>query len=291
MTTSTSTTTALLNGVLVPLDEARVSPMDRGFLFGDGIYEVIPSYGGQLVGFSRHMQRLAHGLAAIGIPNPHNEETWQRFFDDLLSRNGAGNLAIYLQVTRGVAEKRAHRFPETVSPTVFAYTYEIEPAASGDKDTAHCLSVATGLDLRWKRCHIKSVALLGNVLHMMEGVDSGADEILLFNDCDELTEAAACNVFVVSNGTIVTPELDHQKLPGITRNMLIDMIRKETDWPLEERPVTRGELLAAEEVWLTSSTKEVAPVTCIDNKPVASGQPGPIWSEAQRLFSRFRFEY
>lgn len=284
-------TVALLNGAFTPLEEARISPMDRGFLFGDGIYEVIPSYDGLMVGFDRHMARLDDGLSAIGLHNPLSRQQWHESLSQLLAKNGSDSLAIYLQVTRGVARQRAHRFPDKPKPTIFAYTFAIDSAPTGDPVTAKRFSVVTGEDLRWQRCHIKSIALLGNVLHMMEGVDRGAEEILLFNAQEQLTEAAACNVFIVSGTTIATPTLDNQKLPGITRNMLIDILRDHGQWVVEERVITRDEVLSADEVWLTSSTKEIAPVVAIDGQSVGNGQPGKLWSAAQSLFAQHRFHY
>ncbi len=282
-------TTAYLNGSYIPLEEARISPMDRGFLFGDGIYEVIPSYGRKMVGFERHMARLSAGLAAIAIDNPLTNEQWQYMLSDLLNANAWPDAAIYLQVTRGVAPVRNHRYPQNSEPTIFAYPFAIGSRNQGDADTVVCYTAVTGTDQRWQRCHIKSVALLGNVLHMMEGVDSGADEILLFNRADELTEAAACNVFIVIDGQILTPPLDQQKLGGITRNMLIDILRAHGDMPFAERVVTRTEVAQADEIWLTSSTKEVVPVTQLDGNRVGDGRPGPMWQRAQRLFDRYRF--
>lgn len=284
-------TTALLNGDFVGLEAARISPMDRGFLFGDGIYEVIPSYNRKLVGFERHLERLNDGLNAIGIANPHSDTDWHTLLTQLLSRNEFTSAGIYLQVTRGVSSQRAHRFPEGVTPTVFAYPFPINAPNDGNPATAKAFSVVTGIDQRWKRCHIKSVALLGNVLHMMEGVDAGAEEILLFNDRDQLTEAAACNVFIVKDKVVATPALDQEKLPGITRNMLVDMMRDSADWVVEERAISRAEVLAADEVWLTSSTKEIAPVSTIDGKPVGAKCPGDVWMQAQALFATNRFKY
>lgn len=284
-------TIALLNGEYTPLEQARISPMDRGFLFGDGIYEVIPSYGGRMVGFDRHMQRLTDGLKAIGMDNPMSAHAWLTTLTELLERNGSGPMGIYLQVTRGVAPQRAHRFPAEVIPTLFAYPFTIEAPSNGDISSARSFSAVTGRDQRWRRCHIKSVALLGNVLHQMEGVNAGADEILLFNERDELTEASACNVFVVIDGEVATPELDSQKLPGITRNMLVDMMRDAGDWRIAERPVTREEVLAADEIWLTSSTKEIGAITMLDGHAVGSGNVGPVWSRAQALFAQHRFDY
>ena len=281
-------TTAYLNGQMCPLEDARVSPMDRGFLFGDGIYEVIPSYGGQLVGLQRHLERLDNGLSAIHLANPHTASEWEGLFTALIEANGAGNLGVYLQVTRGVSMIRAHRFPENTPATVFAYTFEIPGPSDGDPANAATYRVVTVNDRRWRRCDIKSVALLGNVLHMMEGVHAGADEVLLFNDEEELTEAAACNVFAVKNGEVVTPPLDSQKLPGVTRNMLVDILRAE-GWPVLEQPLRREAILTADEVWLTSSTKEVAPVVAVDDHPIGGGIPGPLWSRAQATFAKHRF--
>ena len=281
-------TTAYLNGEMCPLEEARVSPMDRGFLFGDGIYEVIPSYGGKMVGLARHLKRLDDGLRAIQLANPHSDAGWETLFQDLIEANGAGNLGVYLQVTRGVSLRRNHRFPNNTPPTVFAYAFDIDPPNTGNPAEAKGYRVTTVIDRRWRRCDIKAVALLGNVLHMMEGVNAGGDEVLLFNENDELTEAAACNVFVVQSGKVATPALDPQKLPGVTRNMLVEILRDE-GWNVQEEPVTRRAVLAAEEVWLTSSTKEIAPVVNIDGEPVGNGTPGAYWSAAQALFAKHRF--
>jgi len=281
-------TIAYLNGKFVPLENARISPMDRGFLFGDGIYEVIPCYEGQLVGFQRHMQRFDQGLAAIHLENPMSDVEWQSLFHELTSQNQGEYQGVYLQVTRGASAVRNHRFPVDCQPTVFAYTFNVNAPCNGDPATATCYRVATAQDRRWKRCDIKSVALLGNVLHMMEGVDAGADEIILFNEQEELTEAAACNVFIVQDESVITPPLDVEKLPGVTRNMLIDILRGQ-DWRVEERAITRREVTNADEVWLTSSTKEIAPVIDIDGQSVANGKPGPVWAEAQSLFARHRF--
>ncbi len=284
-------TVAYLDGSFLPLEDARISPMDRGFLFGDGVYEVIPTYGGQLVGLNLHLDRLERGLAEIRLASPHSREQWKSLFTELLAANGNGNLGLYLQVTRGVSMKRAHRFPETTTPTCFAYTFPLEAPSDGNPETAHGWRVITGDDLRWQRRHIKSVALLGNVLHMQDSIDAGAEEILLFNEQDQLTEAAACNVFVVKDGAVATPPLDREKLPGITRQMLLDMMRTEGDWQIAERPVSRAEVMAADEVWITSSSKEVEPVVSIDARPVGTGKAGPIWAKAQAMFHRRRFDY
>jgi D-alanine transaminase len=282
---------AFFNGEFLPQNEVRVSAMDRGFLFGDGIYEVIPTYDGRIVGPNLHLKRLRDGLDALQIANPRTDDAWLALFADLLERNGGGNRAIYLQVTRGPAAKRSHRFPDNPTPTCFAYTFALDEPSNGEPHTATLWRVTTGHDLRWQRRQIKSIALLGNVMHMMEAVSEGADEILLFNDQNQLTEAAACNVFVVKNGAVATPPLDNEKLPGVTRQLMLDMMYAEGDWQIEERIVTRDEVEQADELWLSSSTKEIEPIVSIDGKTIGDGQPGPVWQRAQRLFHRRRFDF
>jgi D-alanine transaminase len=282
-------TIAYLNGDYAPLTDVRISPMDRGFLFGDGVYEVIPCYDGNMVALQYHLERLQQSLEGIALSQPHSDAELTRILNEVVGRNGAGNLGIYLQITRGVVEKREHAFPEHPLPTIFAYAFGISPPSDGSPETASCFRAVTRQDKRWGRCHIKSTALLGNVLHMMEAVEEDAEEVLLFNDQDELTEAAACNVFVVCGDKILTPELDHQKLPGVTRRQCLELLETHTDWTVEIRPVSRDEVLSASEIWLSSSTKELAPVVSVDGKPVNEGRPGTRWSAAQKLFQQHRF--
>lgn len=285
-------TIAYLNGDYVPLEEAKISPMDRGFLFGDGIYEVIPYYGRKPVGFSLHMQRMNNGLKAIGINAQHSVEEWRELLDGLLAQNPDDeNLSIYVHVSRGADTKRNHAFPEGVKPTVFAYTYPIAPAQPVDREKVHTKSVSTTRDLRWKHCNIKSTSLLGNVLHYQQGHDDGCDEILLFNANDEMTEASSSNAFIVKDGVIYTPIQDYQNLPGITRRIIIDSIRKDGSLEVVERAVTLDEVKNADEVWVTSSSKEIAPVTTVDGKPVADGKVGPIWEKAFRIYTDHKFDY
>ncbi|MFN2327319.1 MAG: D-amino acid aminotransferase [Chromatocurvus sp.] len=284
-------TSVYLNGDFLPMSEARISPMDRGFLFGDGIYEVIPSYDGQLVGFGPHMQRMRDGLAELEIRTDMDETAWRDIVEQLVQRNGSGNLGVYLHVSRGADSKRHHAYPTSVDATCFGFTFEIPPPPVADKNRVKPYKVSTAEDLRWKRCHIKSTALLGNVMHYQQGHAAGAQETILYNSDGEVTEAAACNVFVVRNGAVATPPLDNQKLPGITRLMLLDMLRRHSDISVEERVVTVAELLQADEVWITSSSKEIAPVTIIDDKPVGSGEVGDVWAVAQGLFAAHRYDY
>ncbi|MBN7796258.1 aminotransferase class IV [Parahaliea mediterranea] len=283
--------TVYLNGAFLPMAEARISPMDRGFLFGDGIYEVIPSYGGRLVGFGPHMQRMQDGLDALEIDLRIDLDQWRDIASRLSEKNGGGNLGIYFHVSRGADTRRNHAYPEGVEPTLFGFAFDIPPAPRADKAAATCYRVSTTEDLRWKRCNIKSTALLGNVMHYQHGYSRGHSETILYNARRELTEAAACNVYVVKDGVVATPELDHQKLPGITRLMLLDMLRRDGGIPIQERVVTLDELWTADEVWLSSSSKELAPVIEIDGEAVGDGGVGDVWLAAQTLFSEHRYDY
>jgi D-alanine transaminase len=282
---------AFLNGEYLPLERARISPMDRGFLFGDGIYEVIPSYNGRMVGFSPHIDRMSNGLEAIHIGLDWEEEQWREVCERLMAENGNGDLGIYLHVSRGADTMRFHAYPEGVEPTVFGFTFDIPPSPVADRRTTRTYTVSTALDLRWRRCNIKSTALLGNVMHFNQGYEGGNNETILYNDAGEITEASACNVFVVNDGRVATPDTDHQILPGITRLLLVQILRADGSIPIEERVVTLDELQHADEVWITSSTKEVAPVVLIDGAPVGAGEPGDVWERAQSLFSEYKYDY
>ena len=282
---------AYLDGSYMPIEQAKISPMDRGFLFGDGIYEVVPSYAGKMVGFGPHIARMQNGLAAVGIKLDWSEDNWAELCNRLINENGAGNLGIYLHVSRGADSKRFHAFPDNIAPTVFAYAFEIAPPPVADKALAKAYKVSTTRDLRWERCHIKSTALLGNVLHFQHGYERGHDETLLFNANNELTEASACNAFIVKDGKVITPPLDNQLLPGITRHILLDVLRRDGSIAVEECSVSMDEVLNADEVWITSSSKEVAPVTQIDGKAVGNGEVGEVWLAAQTLYSAGKFDY
>ena len=284
-------TTAYLNGEYLPLEEARISPMDRGFLFGDGIYEVVPSYGGRMVGFGPHIERMQNGLDAVEIKLDWSEDQWREVCTNLLEKNGNGDLGIYLHVTRGADTKRNHAYPQGITPTVFGYAFEIPPPPIPERDKIHPYTCATGHDMRWHRCNIKSISLLGNVMHFNQGHSQGDGEIILYNDDNELTECGACNAYVVKNGVVATPPLDNQILPGITRQILLDVLRSDGTIPVEERVVTMDEVWDADEVWISSSSKEVVPVVKLDGKPVGDGQPGPVWEKAAKLYSAGKFDY
>lgn len=280
-----------LNDGFMPIEAAKISPLDRGFLFGDGIYEVIPSYDGKTVGLEPHMQRMFDGLAAIGIKSTKTLDEWKDLIQTLLKENGGGNLGVYLQVSRGADVKRYHAYPENVEPTIFAMTMPIKPAIEADASTAKGFSVSTTQDMRWKRCQIKSTALLGNVMHFQEGYEGGNDEILLYNEDNILTEASSSNAFIVKDGVVITPVLDNQILPGITRKIILDILEKDGSIPFEVRNITMDEVFSADEIWVTSSSKELAPVTSIDGKVVGNGAVGKVWEAAFTLYTAHKFEY
>ena len=280
-----------LNGDYMPMEQAHISPMDRGFLFGDGIYEVVPSYDGKLVGFGLHMQRMQSGLDALEIKLHIEEDAWREVSKQLIARNGGGNLGLYFHVSRGADTQRHHAYPDDITPTIYAFAYEIPEAPTADRNMATTYTVSTAEDLRWKRCNIKSTALLGNVMHYQQSHAQGHSETVLYNAQRELTEAAACNVFVVKHGIVATPLLDHQKLPGITRQMLLEILRRDGSIAIQERVVTLDELTRADEVWLSSSSKDIAPVVAVDGTPVGDGSVGDIWLAAQTLYRAHKFDF
>jgi D-alanine transaminase len=280
-----------LDGAYVPMEEAKISPMDRGFLFGDGIYEVVPSYQGQMVGFDPHIDRMIEGMGFVDIKLDWTHQQWKEVCDQLIAKNEGENLAIYLHVSRGADSRRFHAYPDNVAPTVYAFAFQIPPATVADKAKVKGYKVNTQQDLRWDRCHIKSTALLGNVMHFQVGHAAGMNETLLYNTDNELTEASACNAYIVKDGVVITPPLDHQCLPGITRKILLSILRKEGSIEVEERIVTMDEVHNADEVWITSSSKEIAPVVEVDGRPVGNGEVGDVWLAAQTLYSAQKSQY
>lgn len=281
-----------LNGEYLPADEARISPFDRGFLFGDGIYEAIPSYAGRAVGLQLHLERMKRGLAAIGLRNPLTDQDWKLVVRELIERNGSGALGLYLHISRGNEGHRLHRFPEGVAPTVFGTAFAIEPPPPvPDRLRQPGLRAATAEDLRWRRCQIKSTALLGNLLHFHEGHRAGMNETILYNRARELTEASFSNVFIVINGEVATPLLDQQKLPGITRHICLESLRADGSIPVRERVVTLDEALRADEIWITNSGRQIAPVVELDGRPVGNGEVGRVWEQAMRIYEMAKYNF
>jgi D-alanine transaminase len=271
-----------LNGEFLPPDQARVSVFDRGFIFGDGVYEVIPVFGGRLFRLPHHLARLDASLGAIRLRNPHSQQEWNSIFTRLLAA-GSGDQSIYLQITRGVAP-RDHAFPPNITPTVFAYAQPLK--YSPPEQLAQGVAAVTADDIRWQRCDIKAIALLANALLRQEALDQGAVEAILVRD-GLITEGAASNLFVVKNGRLVTPPKGPFILPGITRDLVVEIARAK-DIPCDELPVKIEMLIAADEVWLTSSTKEILPITRIDGRPVGNGKPGPMHTKMFALYKEYK---
>ncbi len=286
-------TTAFLNGEYLPLTEAKISPMDRGFLFGDGIYEVIPCHQGKPIGFDAHMRRMAEGLKALDIHSGMSADNWRKVVSELLEKNAefipSGYIGVYLHVSRGADTRRFHAYPKDISPTLFAFAFELAPPPVADKDKVRPLKVSLSQDKRWQRCNIKSTSLLGNVMHYQHSYQTGLDETILYNVNDEITEASSCNVFAVLDGIVVTPPLDHQLLPGITRHIAVKALL-EAGIECHERVLTLAELKHADEVWLTSASKEISPVVEIEGEAVANGKPGPLWLKALNAFNQVKFD-
>lgn len=273
-----------LDGHYGPLKDARISVLDRGFIFGDGVYEVLPAYGGRIFRFIEHMDRLDRSLRELRIGNPCTREEWLAIARRLIAdRQGAGvaNQLIYLQVTRGVA-LRDHVMPQGITPTVFAMASEMKLASSEAR--ARGVACVTADDFRWRKAHIKSTSLLGSVFARQISADAGAVETVMFRD-GSLSEAAASNVWVVKNGTVTGPPRDHLVLEGI-RYGLIESLCREEGIGFELRPIRRDEVFAADELLLSSATKEVLPVTTLDGRPVGDGRPGPVCARLHAAYQR-----
>ncbi|MEJ2645734.1 MAG: D-amino acid aminotransferase [Gammaproteobacteria bacterium] len=265
--------TVFLNGSFVPLEQACVSVLDRGFLLGDGVYEVIPAYGGRLFRLDQHLRRLADSLAGIRIPEPMDAGQWHAMLGELVERNAGEDQSVYLQITRGTAAKRDHRFPDEVNPTVFAMSTPIAPPPDGlDEEGVAAITLD---DIRWQHCHIKAITLLPNVLLRQQAVDAGAAEAILIRD-GLATEGAASNLFVVRDGTLITPPKGPTLLPGITRDLILELAHAH-GIPAREADIPQNRLHDADEVWLTSSTREILPVTRLDERPVGDGAPGAVY--------------
>ena len=268
-----------LNGEFLPLDQARIPVLDRGFIFGDGVYEVVPVYRRQAFRIPHHLARLQRSMDGIGLANPHTAAEWEKLIGELCARQPFADQSVYLQVTRGVA-KRDHAFPNASVPTVFLMANPL-PVPTREQ-VEQGVAVITAEDNRWKRCDLKTISLLGNVLMRQLAAEAGAVETVMFRD-GFLTEASASNVLLVLGGTIVAPPKDNLILPGITYDATFEFAR-DAGLPVAMRPVPRAEALAADEMWLSSSTKEVLAVTTLDGKPFAGGRPGPVFRRVWDVF-------
>ena len=270
---------AYLNGQYLRLGDAHVSVLDRGFIFGDGIYDVVPAYGGRPFRQAEHLARLERSMAAIGLANPLERSAWETIIEQLIQRSGLSDCMVYMQVTRGVA-RRDHAFPAGVSPTVFCM---VSPFKRPDATLREGGLSAIGIpDERWLRCDIKSVSLLGNVLARQAAVEAGVDDVIQFRD-GRLTEASAANIWVAKGGVLVAPLRDNFILEGI-RYGLIEELAGQCGIPFESRAISADEVAAADELMLTSATKEILPITRYNHEAVGDGRPGPIYMRLRKAY-------
>jgi D-alanine transaminase len=272
-----------LNGAFLPLQQASVSPLDRAFLFGDAVYEVVPVYGARLFRLREHLQRLDRSLEAIRMPPVMRHEAWAELLGDLVSRNGAQEASLYLQVTRGAENGRNHAWPPDLKPTLFAYCTELEPLSRAVLEQG--VAAVTAEDIRWSRRDIKSTALLGNVLLKKLAADQGAFETIMLEH-GELTEGSSTTVHVVRNGAIHTPPNSRRILPGTTRDVITELAGR-VGLVTRSVPVKEQELRSAEEIWLAFSTRGLLPVTTLDGKPVGNGRPGEHFARMHRAFTGY----
>lgn len=270
-----------LNGEYLPLNKAKVSVLDRGFLFGDGVYEVIPCYAGRLFHFQQHLERLNNSLNSIRITPPYSADEWLKILTPLIDADK--DQSIYLQITRGADIKRHHAFPDNIPLTVFAMSSKLLPYAG--KDTG--IKAITLNDTRWHNCNVKAITLLANILHFQNAIDQGSAEALMVNQDGRITEGASSNVFAVINGVLCTPPKDKSILPGITRDVIVELAKKNAI-PCQERPITQDELKSASEVWITSTTREIIPVVELDSSPVGDGKPGSVFRTMDALFQDYK---
>jgi D-alanine transaminase len=272
-----------LNGRLVPLDQANVSVLDRGFIFGDGVYELVPVYSRVPFRLDEHLTRLERSLGEAKIRNPYSRDQWRSHIYQLVDAQAFDDQGVYFQVTRGVA-KRDHAFPKSLEPTVFMMSNPLlsPPQAQVEKGGA----AVSATDNRWLRCDIKSISLIGNCLLRQMSAEAGAVETILFRD-GKLTEASASNVFIVKRGVIHSPPKSNLILPGITYDVVSELAHA-NKLPIEFRDVSEAEVRAADEIWVTSSSKEVLAIVELDGKRVGDGRPGPLFRRMHQLYQEFK---
>ena len=277
--------TAYVDGAFLPLAEARVSPMDRGFLFGDGAYEVIPVYSRRAFRLDEHVARLGNTLAAMRLANPHGADEWKAIILEIVARNPWDDQSVYLQVTRGADTKRNHAFPgPEVKPTVFLMSEPlVTPSA---EQLATGIAAVSAADIRWLRCDLKTVSMLANCLLRQHAIDHGCMETVLFRD-SFLTEGAASSIFVCKDGVLLVPPKSHLMLPGVTYDVVLELARTH-GMKHEVREVLEAEVRSADELWMTSSTKEVLPITSLDGRAVGDGKPGPMGRQMYAWYQDFK---
>ena len=272
-----------LNGKILPIEEARVPVLDRGFLFGDGVYELVPVYSRVAFRLEEHLARLERSLGQTRIRNPYSRREWRDIIYRVVDAQPFEDQGVYFQVTRGVA-RRDHAFPKDAEPTVFMMSNPLVTPPS--EAVQNGVAAVTAQDYRWLRCDIKSISLIGNCLLRQLSAEVGAAETILLRD-GRLTEASASNVFVVKRGVILSPPKTDLILPGITYDVVVELARA-NGVPLELRELAEAELRGADEIWLTSSSKEVLAVVLLDAAPVGAGRPGPLFTRMYALYQEFK---
>jgi D-alanine transaminase len=272
-----------LNGAYLPLREARVSPLDRAFLFADSVYEVLPAFDGRLFRFKEHFDRLARSLEQVRIPSPHSHLEWQTILENLIRQNGSVDQYLYVQVTRGAEYRRNHAFPADAQPTVFAMCSPLPQWTEAQRERG--FSAITIEDFRWSRCDIKSTALLANVLMKQQASECGANEAIIVHD-GEMLEGSSSSILILRDKTIAVPPNSKRILPGTTRDVALALASGL--FTVEVRPISVGELFQADEVWMAAATRDVLPITRIDDRVIGSGRPGPGWKQMADAFTAYR---
>jgi D-alanine transaminase len=272
-----------LNGQFMPLAEAKVPVLDRGFVFGDGVYELVPVYSRKPFRLDEHLRRLQGSLDGIRLANPHGMAVWRELIVRLIELQDFADQSVYIQITRGVAP-RDHAFPMGVAPTVFMFAQPLLTASAEQKAAGVC--AVSAVDNRWQRCNIKAISLLANILLRQQAVDTGCAETVLLRD-GFLTEGAASNIFVVKQGVLLAPLPSHLMLTGITYHVVLELADAH-GIPTELRAISEAELRAADELWMTSSTKEIMPIVTLDGIPVGAGEPGPLARQMDALYQTFK---
>lgn len=272
-----------LNGKFLPIEQACVPVLDRGFIFGDGVYEVIPVYSRHAFRLCEHLSRLQHSLAGLRITNPYSMDEWDQLIHELIAKNDMEDQSVYLHITRGVAP-RDHAFPKDATPTVFMMSNPLVTPSKQQCETG--VSAVSAVDIRWDRCDIKAIALLPNVLLRQMAVDVGAAETILFRD-GILTEGSVSNIFAVEKGVILAPPKDKHMLPGITYDLVLELAEA-NNIPFNIAYFDEACIRAADELWITSSTKEILAITSLDGKPVGKGKPGPLFHRMYGLYQGYK---
>jgi D-alanine transaminase len=277
--------TVFLNGEFMPMEEAKVPVLDRGFIFGDGIYELVPVYSRAPFRLEGHLARMERSLSEVKIRNPYARAEWTKIIGQMIERQSFDDQGVYWQITRGVA-KRDHAFPKDAQPTVFMMS---NPLVNPSRDVVeNGARAVTAQDFRWHRCDLKTISLIGNCMLRQISAEAGAIETILFRD-GKLTEASASNAYIVKDGVIATPPKDNLILPGITLDVVFDIVER-GQLPLQVREITEAEVRGADEVWVSSSSKEIVAVVDLDGRPVGNGKPGPVFRKAWQLYQDFKNE-